>query len=451
MCLKEIDKGDCMDLFELQQEKNLLRDAPLAEKLKPQKLEDYVGQEHILAKGKLLHRAINADRITSLILYGPPGTGKTSLAKVIANSTKSNFVQLNAVTDGLKELREVVAEAKNNLGMYNIKTILFIDEIHRFNKAQQDALLPFVEKGIIILIGATTENPYFEVNNALISRSMLFKLEPLKENHIEKIIRRALEDKEVGFGNINISMEKEAISYLASVANGDARRALNALELAVLTTERDETSKINITLEVIRECLQKKHIKYDKNRDEHYDVISAFIKSMRGSDPDATIHYLARMIYAGEDPKFIARRIIIAASEDVGNADPIALLVANNAAQAVHFVGMPEARIILAQAAVYVASAPKSNSSYVGINKALKDIEEKNIGEVPVHLRDKSYSGAKHLGHGVGYLYPHEYEGNYVKQQYLPKELVDTIYYDVSSNGYEKKIKERIKALKNMP
>ncbi len=438
-----------MDLFELQAQKNLQKEAPLAERLKPEKLEDYVGQEHILSKGKLLHRAIKADKITSLLLYGPPGTGKTSLAKVIANTTKSNFVRLNAVTDGLKELREVVADAKNNLGMYNTKTILFIDEIHRFNKAQQDALLPFVEKGTIVLIGATTENPYFEVNNALISRSMLFKLEPLKKKHIEKIIARALVDKEVGFGNTNICMESEAISYLADMANGDARRALNALELSVLTTDRDEEGKIKITLAVAQECLQKKHIKYDKNRDEHYDVISAFIKSMRGSDPDATVHYLARMIYAGEDAKFIARRIVIAASEDVGNADPIALLVANNAAQAVQFIGMPEARIILAQAAIYIASAPKSNASYMAINNALKDVEEKNIGEIPVHLRDQSYSGAKKLGHGVGYLYPHAYEGNYVAQQYLPDELIGKVYYEALDNGYEKKIKERLKAHSN--
>jgi len=438
-----------MDMFELQAQKNLLKDAPLAERLKPSKLEDYIGQEHILGKGKLLWRAIKADKITSLLLYGPPGTGKTSLAKVIANSTKSNFVRLNAVTDGLKELREVVAQAKNNLGMYNTKTILFIDEIHRFNKAQQDALLPFVEKGTITLIGATTENPYFEVNNALISRSMLFKLEPLKEKHIVDIISRALKDKEVGFGNTNILMEDTAINYLASMANGDARRALNALELSVLTTDRDKDGKINITLEVAQECLQKKHIQYDKNRDEHYDVISAFIKSMRGSDPDATIHYLARMIYAGEDPNFIARRIVIAASEDVGNADPLALIVANNAAQAVHFVGMPEARIILSSAAIYIASAPKSNASYMAINKAIKDVEEKNIGSIPAHLRDQSYSGAKKLGAGVGYLYPHAYEGNYVAQQYLPDELVGTTYYEVSDNGYEKKIKERLKVLKN--
>ncbi|MBZ9608949.1 replication-associated recombination protein A [Clostridium estertheticum] len=438
-----------MDLFELQAQKNLQKEAPLAERLKPEKLEDYVGQEHILSRGKLLHRAIKADKITSLLLYGPPGTGKTSLAKVIANTTKSNFVRLNAVTDGLKELREVVADAKNNLGMYNTKTILFIDEIHRFNKAQQDALLPFVEKGTIVLIGATTENPYFEVNNALISRSMLFKLEPLRKKHIEKIIARALVDKEVGFGNTNICMESEAISFLADMANGDARRALNALELSVLTTDRDEDGKIKITLAVAQECLQKKHIKYDKNRDEHYDVISAFIKSMRGSDPDATVHYLARMIYAGEDPKFIARRIVIAASEDVGNADPIALLVANNAAQAVQFIGMPEARIILAQAAIYIASAPKSNASYMAINNALKDVEEKNIGEIPVHLRDQSYSGAKKLGHGVGYLYPHDYEGNYVAQQYLPNELIGKVYYEALDNGYEKKIKERLKAHSN--
>jgi putative ATPase len=436
-----------MDLFELQQEKNLRMDAPLAERLKPEKLEDYVGQEHILGKGKLLWRAIIADKITSLLLYGPPGTGKTSLAKVIAKSTKSDFVRLNAVTDGLKELREVVAQAKNNLGMYNIKTILFIDEIHRFNKAQQDALLPFVEKGIIVLIGATTENPYFEVNNALISRSMLFKLEPLREEHIQKIILRALEDKDVGFGNTNIYMEGEAISYLANMANGDARRALNALELSVLTTNRDVDGKINITLDVVRECLQQKHIKYDKNRDEHYDVISAFIKSMRGSDPDAAIHYLARMIYAGEDPKFIARRIVISASEDVGNADPMAIVIANNAAEAVRFVGMPEARIILAQAVIYIACAPKSNASYIAINKALKDVEQKNIGSVPAHLRDSHYSGANKLGHGVGYLYPHDYEDNFVKQQYLPSELIGSEYYKSCDNGYEKKIKERLKIL----
>ena len=438
-----------MDMFELQAEKKLLRDAPLSERLKPEKLEDYVGQEEILGKGKLLYRAIKADKITSLILYGPPGTGKTSLAKVIASRTKSNFVRLNAVTDGLKELREVVATAKNDLGMYDIKTILFIDEIHRFNKAQQDALLPFVEKGTIVLIGATTENPYYEVNKALISRSMLFKLEPLKEQHIEKILLRALEDKEVGFGNSNVVMDKEAIKYLANMANGDARCALNALELSVLTTDRDLLGKINITIDVALECLQKKHINYDKNRDEHYDVISAFIKSMRGSDPDATVHYLSRMIYAGEDPKFIARRIVIAAAEDVGNADPTALILANNAAQAVQFVGMPEARIILAQAAIYVASAPKSNASYMAINKALKDIEQKNIGSIPTYLKDQSYSGASKLGNGVGYLYPHDYEGNYVKQQYLPDVLIGTVYYEACDNGYEKKIKERYNKLKN--
>ncbi|NNU75556.1 replication-associated recombination protein A [Clostridium estertheticum] len=438
-----------MDLFELQAEKNLLKEAPLAERLKPGKLEDYVGQEHILGKGKLLWRAIKADKVTSLLLYGPPGTGKTSLAKVIANSTKSNFVRLNAVTDGLKELREVVTQAKNNLGMYNAKTILFIDEIHRFNKAQQDALLPFVEKGTLILIGATTENPYYEVNNALISRSMLFKLEPLNEENIKCIISRAIVDKESGFGNTNICMEEDASDYIASMANGDARRALNALELSVLTTDRDKDGIINITLEVAEECMQKKHIQYDKNRDEHYDVISAFIKSMRGSDPDAAVHYLARMIYAGEDPKFIARRIVIAASEDVGNADPIAMVVANNAAQAVQFVGMPESRIILAQAAIYVASAPKSNASYMAINNALKDIGEKNIGSIPSYLRDQNYKGAKKLGAGVGYLYPHSYEGNYVKQQYLPDDLLEACYYKPSENGYEKKIKDRLIMLKN--
>ncbi|WZL71760.1 replication-associated recombination protein A [Clostridiaceae bacterium 35-E11] len=438
-----------MDLFDLQREVNLKKDAPLAERLKPQRLEDFVGQEHILGTGKLLWRAIKADRITSLILYGPPGTGKTSLARIIANTTKSNFVQLNAVTSGVKDLKEVVKEAQNLLGMYNKKTILFLDEIHRFNKAQQDGLLPYVENGTVVLIGATTENPYFEVNNALISRSMLFKLEPLGENAIRKVIKRAITNSELGLGMFDIDLHDDALEFLCSVANGDARRALNALELAVLTTEKNDQGKIVITFQVIQECLQKKHINYDKNGDAHYDIISAFIKSMRGSDPDAALHYLARMLYGGEDPIFIARRIVIAASEDVGNADPNALVVATSAAQAVQLIGMPEARIILAQATTYVATAPKSNASYVGINKALRDIGEKDIGQVPIHLRDRSYKGAAKLEHGEGYLYPHDYANNYVKQQYMPKELLGTKYYDVSSNGYEKKLKERLAFLKS--
>lgn len=437
-----------MDLFEIQRKERLKKDSPLAERLKPRTLEEYVGQEHILAPGKLLWRAIRADRITSIILYGPPGTGKTSLARIIANTTKSNFVQLNAVTSGVKDLKEVIKEAKNQLGMYDKRTILFLDEIHRFNKAQQDGLLPSVEKGTLILIGATTENPFFQVNNALISRSMLFELQPLNEGHIKVIVQKAIEDKERGLGSYNINLQDEAIDFLGSVAGGDARRALNALELAALTTERSEDGRINIDIQVIRECMQKKPINYDKDGDYHYDVISAFIKSMRGSDPDAVLHYLARMLYAGEDPVFIARRIVIAASEDVGNANPNALVVANNAAQAVQFIGMPEAKIILAQAATYIALSPKSNGSYVGIKRAFSDIENGEIGQVPVHLKDKSYKGAKKLGHGLGYLYPHSYPNNYVKQQYMPDELEGRVYYELSDNGQEKKIKEMLKRLK---
>ncbi len=428
-----------MNLFDIQRQNNLKKDSPLAERLKPKSLDDYVGQEHILASGKLLWRAIKADSITSIILYGPPGTGKTSLAKVIANTTKSTFVQLNAVTSGIKELREVVEEAKNGLGMYNKKTILFLDEIHRFNKAQQDALLPHVEDGTLVLIGATTENPYFEVNNALISRSMLFQLNPLKASDIEKIIRKAIKDSENGIGIYNVQMSDEAISFLSDISNGDARVALNTLELAVLSTEKNNTGSIIIDLDDIKECVQKKNMNYDRNGDYHYDVISAFIKSMRGSDPDAAVHYLARMIYSGEDPVFIARRIVIAASEDVGNADPMALIVANNAAQAVHLIGMPEARIILSQAAIYVACAPKSNASYNAIDDALADIEKVNTGSVPNHLKNKG---------GSNYLYPHVYPNHYVVQQYLPNEIKDKKYYILSDNGYEKQIKENLNIVK---
>lgn len=439
-----------MDLFDMEREKNLKKQAPLAERLKPKKIDDYVGQEHILGKGKLLWRAIRADKITSLILYGPPGTGKTSLAKVIANSTKANFLQINAVTSGVKELREVIEEAKNALGMYNKKTILFLDEIHRFNKSQQDGLLPYVENGTVILIGATTENPYFEVNNALLSRSMVFMLEPLSEKNIMTIIERALSDKEAGLGNLPIELAEEALSFLSSFSGGDARIALNALELAMLTTPKNENGKIIIDLEGIKECLQKKRLNYDKGGDYHYDTVSAFIKSMRGSDPDATLHYLARMLYGGENAVFIARRIVIAASEDVGNADPNALVIANSAAQAVQFIGMPESRIILAQAATYVATAPKSNASYVGINKAIKDVEEKDIGQVPLHLKDQSYGSAKKLQHGVNYLYPHSYANHYVAQQYMPDELLGTNYYELSESGYEAELKKRMEWLKNV-
>ncbi len=424
--------------------KTNLLNVPLAQRLKPSSLEDYVGQEHILSEEKLLYRAIKSDRLTSIILYGPPGTGKTSLAQVIAKTTKSNFIELNAVTSGLKDLREVIDVASTNLIMKAEKTIVFIDEIHRFNKSQQDALLPHVEKGTIILIGATTENPFFEVNKALLSRSMMFKLEPLSENNIKKIIYNALNDKKLGYGNIKINLSEEALSFICENSNGDARRALNALELGVLTTSKNSKGIINIDLKIIEECMQKKYITYDKNGDSHYDVISAFIKSMRGSDADAAIHYLARMLYAGEEPEFIARRVLIAASEDVGNADPYALLIANAALNAVKTLGMPEARITLAQAVTYISTAPKSNASYVAINKALEDVEKKKIAQVPIHLRDKSYNGSSSLGNGVDYKYPHSFQEHYVKQQYMPEELIDTVYYNPTGLGYEKRIKERI-------
>lgn len=430
-----------MDLFDIQREKKMKKDSPLADRLKPKKLEDFVGQNHILGEGKLLWRAIKADRITSLILYGPPGTGKTSLAKIIANTTKSNFVQLNAVNSGIKEIKKIVSDAKDALGMYGKRTILFLDEIHRFNKSQQDALLPFVEDGTLVLVGATTENPYFEINGALLSRSMLFELKPLTEKEIEVIINRAVRDKDVGLGMFNIDLKEDALKFLCNMCNGDARVALNALELSVLTTERKDDEVLEITLEIMEECIQKKPINYDKSGDYHYDIVSAFIKSMRGSDPDAALHYLARMLYGGEDPVFIARRIVIAASEDVGNADPNAITVAMSAAEAVKFVGMPEARIILAQAVTYIACAPKSNSSYLGINKALKDVKEKNIGQVPVHLKNKSYKGNE-------YIYPHDYPKHYVDQQYLPDELLGVHYYNLSNNGYEKVLKENLNNIK---
>jgi putative ATPase len=422
---------------------------PLAQRLKPKIIEEYVGQEHILSKDKLLYRAIKSDRLTSLILYGPPGTGKTSLAMVIANTTEAKFIELNAVVSGVKELKEITQHAEKDLAIKNEKTIVFIDEIHRFNKAQQDALLPFVEKGTITLIGATTENPFFEVNKALLSRSMIFKLEPLEGRHIKKIIHNALTNKDLGFGSLNINLTNDALDYIVDNSSGDARRALNTLELSVLSTNRDTSGIINIDLQVVEDCLQKKQVNYDKSGDSHYDVISAFIKSMRGSDPDAAIHYLARMLYAGEDPEFIARRIVIAASEDVGNADPYALLIANAAMDSVKNIGMPEARIPLAQAVTYISTAPKSNASYIAINKALTDIEKGNIGEIPVHLRDKSYSGASTLGHGIKYKYPHEYPNHFTKQQYLPKELTNKTYYEPTQLGFEKKISERMQWLKN--
>ncbi|WP_273321135.1 replication-associated recombination protein A [Vallitalea guaymasensis] len=437
-----------MDLFDMMREKTLETESPLAARLRPTSIEEVVGQEHIIGKGKLLYRAIKADKLGSLIFYGPPGTGKTTLAKVIANTTKAEFVQLNATISGKKDIEKVVNEAKNRLGMTLGSTILFIDEIHRFNKAQQDALLPYVEDGTVTLIGATTENPYFEVNSALVSRSRVFELKPLENKDIRKLIMRAIEDKEKGLGTFNAKINEEAIEFLSDRANGDARAALNAIELGVLTTEPDEDGIINIDIDVASECIQKRVINYDKNGDNHYDTISAFIKSMRGSDPNAAVYYLARMIYAGEDPKFIARRIVICAAEDVGNADPMAIQVAMAAADAVNFIGMPEGRIILSQAATYVACAPKSNAAYVAIDKALEDVKRVQITTIPSYLKDSHYSGAKKLGHGTGYKYAHDYENHYVEQQYLPDELVDEIYYNPTEQGYEKKIVEHFNKIK---
>lgn len=438
-----------MDLFEYNRQQNIEKESPLASRLRPRTLDEFCGQEHIVGKGRLLYRAIKADRISSVIFYGPPGTGKTTLAKIIANTTKSEFKQLNATTSGVKDIKEIIEKAKDIYGMNNKKTILFIDEIHRFNKSQQDSLLPHVEDGTIILIGATTENPYFEVNKALVSRSIIFELKPLDKENIKTLIKRALNDNERGLGIYNCEITEEALDFLSDRANGDARTALNAIELAVLTTDKNEEGKIIIDIETAEECIQKRALNYDKDGDNHYDTISAFIKSMRGSDPDAALYYLAKMIYAGEDPKFIARRIVICASEDVGNADPHALQVAVSAAEAVNFIGMPESRIILAQAVTYISCAPKSNASYVAIDKALEDVKNISIKTVPPHLKDCHYSGSKELGH-TGYKYAHDYEGHYVKQQYLPDELLGRIYYEPSDNGVEKKIKVSLKRLRGL-
>jgi putative ATPase len=439
-----------LDLFEYNRNNQLKKDAPLAARLRPTTLDEFVGQEHIIGKDKLLYRAILADKLSSIILYGPPGTGKTTLAKIIANTTKSDFKQINATTAGIKEIKETVDTAKTNLGMTGKKTILFVDEIHRFNKSQQDALLPHVEEGVVILIGATTENPYFEVNKALVSRSIIFELKQLSIDNIKDIIKRALTDEEKGMGVFNATITDEAVNFLADLANGDARAALNAIELAVLTTEKNKDGKVIIDLNIAEECIQKRSLNYDKDGDNHYDTISAFIKSMRGSDPDAALYYLAKMIYAGEDPKFIARRIVICASEDVGNADPHALQVAVAAAQATDFIGLPECRIILAQAVTYISCAPKSNASYLGIDMALNDVKNIQIKTVPPHLRDAHYHGAKNIGHGIGYKYAHDYPGHYVKQQYLPDELVGKVYYAPTENGIEKKISDSLKRLRGV-
>lgn len=437
-----------MDLFSYMREENLKQESPLAARMRPETLEEVVGQQHIIGKDKLLYRAIKADKLSSVIFYGPPGTGKTTLAKVIAGTTSAEFTQINATIAGKKDMEAVVEQAKNNLGMYGRKTILFVDEIHRFNKGQQDYLLPFVEDGTLILIGATTENPYFEVNGALISRSIIFELYPLEKEDIKKLLYRAVQDEKKGMGAYDAEITEEAVEFLADISNGDARMALNAIELGVMTTERGADGKIKITLEVAEDCIQKRVIRYDKTGDNHYDTISAFIKSMRGSDPDAALYYLARMLYAGEDIKFIARRIMICASEDVGNADPQALQVAVAAAQAVERIGMPEAQIILSQAASYVATAPKSNAACNGIFKAMEVVKSAKTAAIPPYLQDAHYGGAAKLGHGIGYKYAHDYPNHYVKQQYLPDELVGQVFYEPSDNGYERNIKEHMERIK---
>ncbi|MDD6194289.1 MAG: replication-associated recombination protein A [Lachnospiraceae bacterium] len=437
-----------MDLFEYMRQENNKKDSPLASRLRPTTLDEVVGQQHIIGKDKLLYRAIMADKLSSIIFYGPPGTGKTTLAKVIANTTSAKFTSINATAAGKKDMEAVVEEAKNHMGMYGAKTILFIDEIHRFNKGQQDYLLPFVEDGTIILIGATTENPYFEVNGALLSRSIIFELKPLSQEDIKTLLIRAVTDKEKGLGSYDAVIDDDALDFLSDMANGDARAALTAIELGVLTTSPGEDGQIHITLDVASECIQRRVVKYDKNGDNHYDTISAFIKSMRGSDPDAAIYYLARMLYAGEDIKFIARRIMICAAEDVGNADPQALQVAVAAAQAVERIGMPESQIILAQAVNYVATAPKSNASYMSIANAMQVVESTMTAPIPTHLQDAHYKSAGKLGHGAGYQYAHDFKNHYVAQQYLPDELVGTVFYEPTEMGYEKQIRNHMEHIR---
>ncbi len=437
-----------MDLFDYMRETTKEKESPLASRLRPTTLDEVVGQQHIIGKDKLLYRAIKADKLSSVIFYGPPGTGKTTLAKVIANTTSAEFTQINATVAGKKDMEEVVNKAKELKGMYQKRTILFIDEIHRFNKGQQDYLLPFVEDGTIILIGATTENPYFEVNGALLSRSSVFELRPLSQEEVETLILRAVQDEKKGMGSYHAVIEEDALHFLADLAGGDARSALNAVELGILTTPRSEDGMIHITLDVASECIQKRVVRYDKTGDNHYDTISAFIKSMRGSDPDAAVYYLAKMLYAGEDIKFIARRIMICASEDVGNADPMALNVAVSAAQAVERIGMPEAQIILSQAVLYVATAPKSNSACNAVFAAMDNVKKYKT-TVPVHLQDAHYKGSAKLGHGIGYKYAHDYSNHYVKQQYLPDEIKDAVFYEASDNGYEQTIKAHMKRIKD--
>lgn len=435
-----------MDLFDYMRETAMENESPLASRMRPITLDEVVGQQHIIGKDKLLYRAIKADKLSSIIFYGPPGTGKTTLAKVIANTTSAEFCQLNATTAGKKDMEEVVKGAKDRLGMYGKKTILFVDEIHRFNKGQQDYLLPFVEDGTLVLIGATTENPYFEVNGALLSRSVIFELKPLEKEDIRLLLRRAVQDEKKGLGAYGAILDEDAEEFLADISGGDARTALNALELGVLSTKPAGDGRIHITLETASECIQKRAVRYDKTGDQHYDTISAFIKSMRGSDPDAAIFYLAKMLCAGEDIKFIARRIMICAAEDVGNADPNALVVAVSAAQAVERLGMPEARIPLAQAASYVACAPKSNAAYLAIDRAMEMVSKQKT-TVPAHLQDAHYKGSADLGRGIGYKYAHDFPNHYVEQQYLPDEIKDARFYHPTENGYEGKIREYFKKI----
>ena len=436
-----------MDLFDYMRETQKEKESPLASRMRPTTLDEVVGQKHIIGKDKLLYRAIKADKLGSIIFYGPPGTGKTTLAKVIANTTSSEFKQINATVAGKKDMEEVVKEAKDRLGMYQKKTILFIDEIHRFNKGQQDYQLPYVEDGTITLIGATTENPYFEVNGALLSRSSVFELKALEKEDIKELLKRAVYDKEKGMGTFHAEISEDALEFLADLSGGDARSALNAVELGILTTERSEDGIIHLTLDVASECIQKRVVRYDKTGDNHYDTISAFIKSMRGSDPDAAVYYLAKMLYAGEDVKFIARRIMICAAEDVGNADPMALVVAVSAAQAVERIGMPESQIILSQAVLYVAGAPKSNSAVNAIFAANESVRNTKT-TVPPHLQDAHYKGSAKLGHGIGYQYAHDYPNHYARQQYLPDEIKDARFYEPGDLGKEKQIKEWLQKLR---
>ena len=437
-----------MNIFDYMRSNDMETEAPLAARMRPRTLDEVAGQEHIIGRDKLLYRAIKADKISSVIFYGPPGTGKTTLAKVIASTTSAEFTQINATVAGKKDMEEVVAKAREIQGMYGKRTILFIDEIHRFNKAQQDYLLPFVEDGTVILIGATTENPYFEVNGALLSRSIIFELKPIPMEAVRELLKKAVYDTDRGMGAYGAVIEEDALDFLADISGGDARHALNAIELGIMSTGRGEDGRIHITLDVAQECIQKRAARYDKSGDNHYDTISAFIKSMRGSDPDAAVYYLARMLYAGESVAFVARRIMICAAEDVGNADPQALVVATNASLAVERIGMPEAQIILAQAAAYVASAPKSNAASAGIFAAMEEVGRTGNLPIPTHLQDAHYKGAAKLGRGTGYKYAHDYPNNYVKQQYLPYELDGKEFYKPSGNGYEAKIREHMRRIK---